>query len=132
MSFEHLLKSRMIVSSFIMLATRLIDGIEFVSQARPVCNQETQWTNTVTGVDISCETNTNREKACLFTIPILPPLTKLWSNRRRIGIAPLKFQGNVGCTTFMAETSRRICTSKYIVLNMSLASAKGAESITAK
>jgi len=50
MSLQNLLKSRMIVSSFITLVACLIDGIEFVSQARSICDQETQWTNAITGI----------------------------------------------------------------------------------
>src|SRR6266496_2293219 len=98
----------MIVSSFITLIACLIDGIEFVSQARPVCNQETQWTNAITCIQISSQANTDCEKASLFAVPILPPLSKFRGDRWGIGVAPFKFQGDVRCTPLMVERSCRI------------------------
>src|SRR5437660_1369926 len=122
----------MIVSSFIAFVARLIDSVEFVAQSRTICNQEAQWAYAVAGVQISGQANTNRKEACLFSIPILPTLTKFRGNRWGTGIAPFKFQGDIRCTALMAERSRRVSASEDIVLNVSLASTKGVESIRAQ
>ena len=92
----------MVKSAFIMLTAGFIDGLEFVSQARPIGNDKTQWPYAVAGIHIPCKADADRQEARLFALSILPPLAKFRCNGRIIRVAPLEFQRDIGSAPFVA------------------------------
>src|SRR6266480_4004676 len=122
----------MVEGAFIVLAASFIDGVQIVSQARTIRNQETQGTYAVAGIDITGETDANSEEACLLMFSILPTLANFGCNGRSIRVAPLEFEGDVGCAPFVAVGCGRFGTTEDIVFHMSFATTEGVETIGTK
>src|SRR5258708_31726922 len=115
----------MMESPLVVLVACLINRVGFISQARAICNQEAQRAYAVAGIHIASQADTDCEKARLVTFAVLPPPAQFRPHRLDIGVAPLEFQRDVACASFVAESGRRFCTSEHVILNVSLAPTKG-------
>src|SRR5258707_5879415 len=119
----------MIVSPLVVLVACLINRIEFMSEVRAICNQEAQRAYAVAAIHIAGKADTDCEEARLVTFAVLPPPAQFRPHWWDIGVAPLEFQRDVGCASFVAEWGRRFCTSEHVILNVSLAPTKGIKAI---
>src|SRR5258707_13646431 len=115
----------MIVRSVVVLVACLINRLEFISQAGAICNQEAQGAYAVDGIHIAGQADTDCEEARLVRFAVLPPPAQFRPHWWDIGVAPLEFQRDVGCASFVAERGRRFCTSEHVILNVPLAPTKG-------
>src|SRR5438067_13336086 len=91
MSFQHLLKAAVIISTFLTLVPCLIDCMEIIPQAGTISDEKAQRTDVITSIDVSCQTHTDGEEARLLAVAVLPTLAQFLCDRRTIGITPLEF-----------------------------------------
>src|SRR5712691_6680780 len=121
----------MVIGAFLLFVARRVRRIEIIAQPRAVSNQKAQRTYAVAGIDVASQADANGEEACFLAFAILPALAQLLGNRWMIGIAPFKFQGNIGGTSIVAERRGRFAAPEHVVFHVPLSSAKRIEPVGA-